>query len=132
MPGLDGYQVLEELKSDGVFTIVVSANIQRKSKERATELGAKLFLNKPMSKEHRDLIMSHLSQAPGPQASIPPESDEQMDALGEVVNIASGQAVAALVDLLDVFVSMSTPEVSTATPVHHIVDISAFGDVTRS
>jgi CheY-like chemotaxis protein len=112
MPGLDGYDVLEELKSEGIFTIVISANIQRKSKERAAGLGAKLFLNKPMSKAHGELIMSHLRQAPSAQPNIPPESDEQMDALSEVVNIASGQAVAALVDLLDVFVSMTTPQVS--------------------
>lgn len=62
MPEMDGYQVLEELKGDGILTIVISANIQRKSKERASALGAKLFLNKPMTEKHGAVILKFLER----------------------------------------------------------------------
>lgn len=50
MPVMDGYQVLEALKKDGLncFVIVISADIQPKARERVMQLGAMDFIQKPI------------------------------------------------------------------------------------
>jgi CheY-like chemotaxis protein len=50
MPEINGYQVMETLRTDGLkaFIIVVSADIQPKAQERARALGAMAFVNKPV------------------------------------------------------------------------------------
>lgn len=53
MPGMDGFQVLENLKKEGLntFVIVVSADIQPKAQERVMSLGAMAFIKKPVQAE---------------------------------------------------------------------------------
>lgn len=53
MPVMDGYQVLESLKREGLnsFVIVISADVQPKAQERVKELGAIAFLKKPVKTE---------------------------------------------------------------------------------
>lgn len=53
MPVMDGYQVLEALKKEGLnsFVIVVSADIQPKAQERVKQLGAIAFIKKPVNSE---------------------------------------------------------------------------------
>lgn len=53
MPVMDGYQVLESLKREGLnaFIIVISADVQPKAQERVRELGAIAFLKKPVKTE---------------------------------------------------------------------------------
>lgn len=53
MPVMDGYQVLESLKKEGLnaFVIVISADVQPKAQERVKELGAIAFLKKPVKTE---------------------------------------------------------------------------------
>lgn len=53
MPVMDGYEVLETLKKEGLntFVIVVSADIQPKAQERVMQLGATAFIKKPVSTE---------------------------------------------------------------------------------
>lgn len=53
MPVMDGYEVLEHLKREGLnsFVIVVSADIQPKAQERVRSMGAIAFLKKPISTE---------------------------------------------------------------------------------
>lgn len=50
MPVMDGYQVLENLKKEGLNTmvIVVSADIQPLAQERVLTLGAMAFIKKPV------------------------------------------------------------------------------------
>ncbi len=50
MPVMDGYQVLETLKKEGLnsFVIVISADIQPKARERVMQLGAIDFIQKPI------------------------------------------------------------------------------------
>ena len=50
MPVMDGYEVLETLKREGLnaFVIVISADVQPKAQERVKELGAIAFLKKPV------------------------------------------------------------------------------------
>lgn len=51
MPEMDGYQVLETLRSEDLncLVIVVSADVQERAKERALQLGAIAFIQKPVS-----------------------------------------------------------------------------------
>lgn len=53
MPVMDGYEVLETLKQEGLdaFVIVISADVQPKAQERVKELGAMAFLKKPVKTE---------------------------------------------------------------------------------
>ncbi len=50
MPVMDGFEVLESLKREGLtpFVIVISADVQPKAQERVKELGAAAFLKKPI------------------------------------------------------------------------------------
>lgn len=53
MPVMDGFEVLESLKREGLkpFVIVISADVQPKAQERVKELGAVAFLKKPIKTE---------------------------------------------------------------------------------
>ena len=53
MPGLDGYQVLEAIRDEGlnVLVIVVSGDIQAQAHQRILDLGALAFLQKPLMPE---------------------------------------------------------------------------------
>ncbi|ADN01343.1 response regulator [Spirochaeta thermophila] len=64
MPGMDGIQVLEELakRRVSVPTIVVSADTQESTKQRCIQLGAKVFLNKPLTEEELKKALQEVSQ----------------------------------------------------------------------
>lgn len=49
MPEMDGFEFIKELRARGCTTgvCVISADIQKSSRDRAKELGATEFLNKP-------------------------------------------------------------------------------------
>ena len=50
MPEMDGFQVLETIQEKNLKTpvIVLSADIQESTKEKCLNLGARVFLNKPL------------------------------------------------------------------------------------
>ncbi|PID58403.1 MAG: response regulator [Ignavibacteriae bacterium] len=53
MPGKTGFDVLEILRkrNNRIPVIIISADIQKSSREKSFELGAKFFINKPPVKE---------------------------------------------------------------------------------
>lgn len=53
MPAMNGFQVLESLREDGLnsFVVIVSADVQPKAEQRARELGAMAFIRKPIKAE---------------------------------------------------------------------------------
>lgn len=53
MPIVDGYGVLESVKSEGLksVVIVISGDIQPEAQDRVCSLGALAFIKKPVSKE---------------------------------------------------------------------------------
>jgi two-component system chemotaxis response regulator CheY len=53
MPVMDGYQVLQAIKDEGLdsMVIVISADIQPEAQERVLKLGAMDFIRKPVSPE---------------------------------------------------------------------------------
>lgn len=59
MPVMDGYQVLETLKAEGLnsFVIVVSADIQPKAQERVKQLGAIAFVQKPVKMDEIQRVL---------------------------------------------------------------------------
>lgn len=59
MPVMDGYQVLETLKTEGLnsFVIVVSADIQPKAQERVKQLGAIAFVQKPVKMDEIQRVL---------------------------------------------------------------------------
>lgn len=53
MPEMDGYQVLEAIKNEGLdaMVIVISGDIQPNAQARVTQLGAMDFIYKPINPE---------------------------------------------------------------------------------
>lgn len=53
MPEMDGYQVLEAVKTEGLnaMIIVISGDIQPEAHQRVTSLGAMDFIQKPVNAE---------------------------------------------------------------------------------
>jgi CheY-like chemotaxis protein len=51
MPEMDGYQVLEQIRAEGLkaLVIVISADIQPAARERVLKLGALDFIQKPIN-----------------------------------------------------------------------------------
>lgn len=62
MPGKTGFDVLKILqeKNNQIPVIIISADIQKSSKEKSYELGARFFLNKPPSKEEISTKLNEL------------------------------------------------------------------------
>ncbi len=62
MPELDGFGVLGELQKEGarVPVIVISADVQTQAYERAITLGAKAFIQKPMSGDEIKKVVQEL------------------------------------------------------------------------
>lgn len=53
MPEMDGYEVLEAIRAEGMksVVIVISGDIQPEARERVLKLGALEFIKKPINKE---------------------------------------------------------------------------------
>ena len=53
MPNMDGYEVLEAIKREGLNSviIVISGDIQPEARDRVIKLGALEFIKKPINKE---------------------------------------------------------------------------------
>ena len=68
MPVMDGVQVLEHLESQEMKlpVIVLTADVQEWLKERCLELGATLFLNKPVKQDQLKQALGTILAAPQP------------------------------------------------------------------
>ena len=125
MPVMDGYQVLEEIqKSDlPAIVIVISGDIQPEAHARVRELGALDFIEKPINNEKLTKILeqygiykvgSHNSLSnPEAQADADIQEAGIRDVLQEISNIAMGSAGDLLSRLLDTFILLPIPNVST-------------------
>ena len=120
MPVMDGYQVLNAVREEGLDAqiIVISADVQEEARRRVLELGALAFLRKPFDPaEFRATLNAHglLAVPPHDVAATAPTSDAPTsfrDALQETVNVAIGRAGALLARVLDVFVQLPVPNVN--------------------
>ena len=140
MPILDGYQVLQRIREQGLPTmvIVVSGDIQEKALKKVTALGALDFISKPISTETLHKVIDKLgllqqltklsteqSAANDPAISI---LLTQQERLQETANIAMGRAAERLSILLDTFISLSIPEVNFITNADLYMIINGTGD----
>jgi two-component system, chemotaxis family, chemotaxis protein CheY len=59
MPEMDGFQVLETLRAEGLncLVVVVSADIQPEAQERVKRLGAIAFVKKPVDAEKLGVVL---------------------------------------------------------------------------
>ncbi|WMC09613.1 response regulator [Oceanimonas pelagia] len=136
MPELDGFGVLEAIRAEGleVLTLVVSADIQPRARERVQTLGAMAFIAKPIdTTELTTLLRRYGLYHPGEQqaaivAASPDASLELCDYLQEVANIAMGRASDLLARLLDVFVRQPVPRVAHIARTELSMAISAADD----
>ena len=117
MPTLDGYQTLEAMKENGLETrvVVVSGDIQPDAKKRVEGLGAAAFIKKPVNKDElADLLKRY---GIGTSANKKGKTfDIQTNAQAgcqEISNVAMGRAVDLLSRLLNVYINMPIPKVST-------------------
>ncbi len=127
MPVMDGYETLEAIiKQDiEVIVIVVSGDIQPLAVERVTEMGALVFVKKPIKKEElSEVLRSHAifdlnakvvaaksTKALTTLASETVKTDTQ-EGYQEIANVAMGRAADLLAKLLDSFVVMPIPLVN--------------------
>ncbi|MFP8966041.1 response regulator [Pokkaliibacter sp. CJK22405] len=123
MPELDGYQVLEHLKAQGVDldVIVVSGDIQPEAHNRVMSLGARAFIKKPAAPALLESTLSGLgfeasAGAPAATSDYANITVDLQDSYREVVNVAMGQAADKLARLLNVFIKLPVPRVSFIEP----------------
>ena len=116
MPEIDGYQVLEAIRAHDLPTmvIVVSGDIQPEAYQRVMQLGALAFIQKPVSSEQIEEILTRYGirgERRGRLGAIEVEVDI-LDAYQEVANVAMGRAGDLLARLLGVFVILPIPNVN--------------------
>ena len=118
MPEMDGYQVLEAIRAHDLPTmvIVVSGDIQPEAYQRVMQLGALAFIQKPVSSEQIEEILTRYGirgerKGKGRHGAIEVKVDI-LDAYQEVANVAMGRAGDLLARLLGVFVILPIPNVN--------------------
>ncbi len=116
MPEMDGYQVLQAIRAQDLPTmvIVVSGDIQPEAYQRVMQLGALAFIQKPVSSEQIEEILTRYGIRGESKGDIGPIDVEVdiLDAYQEVANVAMGRAGDLLARLLDVFVILPIPNVN--------------------
>ncbi len=131
MPVMDGYQVLETIVKEDLpsLVIVISGDIQPQALKRVKALGALDFIKKPIDENKLITLLSaygiykagkhHSLQSAktngkedATQGAIADQISLQ-EVLQEVANIAMGRTGDLLARVLDVFVDLPIPNVST-------------------
>jgi len=129
MPILDGYEVLQAIKEQGipVKVVVVSGDVQPEAHERVMSYGALDFIRKPVSADKLGEVLQQFT-------AVHTEQDSQKvleralnanllsnnfaldpilrDVFQELTNVAMGQAGDLLARLLKVFVKLPIPNVN--------------------
>ncbi|MCM2461450.1 response regulator [Pseudomonas sp. CG7] len=120
MPEMDGYQVLNALRDEGLKAqvIVISGDVQDEAVRRVLELGALAFLKKPFDENDLRQTLARLGLLAQP-GQVPPQNRSATnvaigfhDAFRETVNVAIGRAAALIAKVLGVFVQLPVPNVN--------------------
>lgn len=128
MPVMDGYQVLEAVRSQDLPTlvIVVSGDVQPEARQRVMGLGALDFIIKPIDSakllaileqygilhelDGRSAAASIADPRPS-HASQPELTFDIQEGYQEIANVGMGQAADLLARLLGVFIELPIPKV---------------------
>lgn len=121
MPGMDGYQVLAQMRDANIKTmvIVVSGDVQPEARERVRKLGAMEFIRKPISVDKLSRILDEyglLSMFIGSATPRPREESATVDIRDgycEITNISMGRATDLLARYFNTFITMPEPSIST-------------------
>jgi len=64
MEGMTGFELMEAILEEGldIPVIVLTADLQDQSKEKAGELGAKAYLQKPFNKTEFQTVIEHVAK----------------------------------------------------------------------
>jgi len=111
MPGMSGVEFLDAVRREGfeLPVIVVTADIQKTTRQECLARGAWTVLPKPVSEEE---LMRQIAAATTPRGGPGRElTSEQRDALTEIVNVGVGRAASALNDLIKGHVELKVPHV---------------------
>jgi chemotaxis protein CheY-P-specific phosphatase CheC len=116
MPEMDGYEVLQAIRSQDLNTmvIVVSGDIQPEAHQRVMQLGALAFIKKPVDSAQLQEILNQYGirgESTGAQRAIEIEVDF-LDACQEIANVAMGRAADLLARLLNAFIILPIPRVN--------------------
>ena len=62
MPVMDGFEASEKIlqKDSNAIIIVISADVQQKTRDRLKEIGVKMFVKKPISKEAMRVVFENI------------------------------------------------------------------------
>jgi chemotaxis protein CheY-P-specific phosphatase CheC len=120
MPQMDGYEVLQAIKEQGlsVLVVVVSGDIQETAHQRVMDLGAIDFIKKPCdATKLAEIIEKHGIKDKAMRERLQHSLGEQLDPelrdiYQEITNVAMGQAGSLLAKLLNVFVKLPIPNVN--------------------
>jgi len=115
MPGMSGVEFLAAVREAGIDVpvIVVTADIQKTTREECLQNGAWTVLPKPVSDEELTTqVASAMSARASQGRALTPA---QKDALTEVVNVGAGRAAAALNNLIEGHVTLKVPQVELLT-----------------
>ena len=116
MPIMDGYEVLQHIRSEDLNTlvVVVSGDVQPDAYKRVLALGAMEFIKKPVKKETLHEVLDRFgirAESSGENNAVNVETD-CWDGYKEIANVAMGQAADLIARLLGVFVNMPIPLVN--------------------
>ncbi|MFT5721621.1 MAG: CheY-like chemotaxis protein [Motiliproteus sp.] len=128
MPVMDGYQVLEAVRSRDLPTlvVVVSGDVQPQARQRVMALGALDFIKKPIDSDKLLTILDQygvLHELDGRSAAATAAAAHQLqsapqeltfdiqEGYQEIANVGMGQAADLLARLLRVFIELPIPQV---------------------
>jgi len=116
MPEMDGYEVLEAIRQNGLQSkvIVVSGDIQPEAHARVMALGALEFIKKPVSNDQVISILTKYGITGITEKAVKHDNFEidVWDGFQEVANVAMGRAADLLARLLNAFIEMPIPNVN--------------------
>ncbi len=118
MPEMDGYEVLQQVRSEDINTmvVVVSGDVQAEARVKVKNLGAMDFIKKPVKEDEIHDLLKDYGILQLTEDRIDRQEDEvdidHFDFFKELANVSMGRGIDLLSRLLDIFIPMPIPHVS--------------------
>lgn len=135
MPVMDGYETLQNLRSEGLspLIIVVSGDVQEQAVARVMRLGAAAFLRKPVEKAELEATLKSFGVLEKGTTVAQEQGNKPnfRDCFREVCNVSMGRAAALLAKVLDVFIRLPVPNVNEIEPSELLMALSSSSQDAR-